>query len=671
MLSDSLETIKGIGKTRAKAFAKLGINSIFELISFLPRKYMDLTKIAKINQMVEKNNWFGEVEIISEPRIQRLSGGLSLVKATAADETGSIVLAWYNQPYMAKNIKRAEKYFVFGKPELRYGQICIYNPMYERVADGLRDHYIPVYRATSGLSQTIIRNSVKQCLQFNIHYIEDVIPEEIRRRYDLCNIKDAYRFAHFPPDMKTKDRAVKTLAFEEILMLKSWLGSLKKRSANAIALTASQDAKKAFIKRLGFKLTDDQQHAITQIESDMAKETPMARLLQGDVGSGKTAVAAFCLYLAAVNKMQGALMAPTEILAEQHYWYMIKLFRPFGIKVGLLKSGLKKIEREEVLKGVQEGTIDILVGTHALIGQAVEFKNLSVIIADEQHRFGIMQRAELLKKSLAPHALFLSATPIPRTLALILYGDLDISTIEELPPGRKRIITRLVPSRKRKAMYKYLHDQIIKGTQAYIVCPVIDTEDERISTTKLFNTLTKAFPDIRFGVLHGKLKPKEKTEIMNSFKEHNIDALISTTVVEVGIDVPNASFMVIENAERFGLAQLHQLRGRVGRGNQESWCFLVTDEISNKRLEIICTNANGFDIAKEDLELRGPGDVLGTRQHGLPTLKFASFLSDSRILEQAQEAYEYLVLKDQASLQKILKSAKVKYDSKYLDKIIN
>ena len=656
-LRDSILNLKGVGPQLATKFNKLGIHTIQDLIEHYPKEYEDRRKITPIGeiQMGENNNIMGIVA--SSPQVMK-KGPIIIVKFRIKDATGSIFVTFYGQAYMKNNFSVGEQCVFYGKVKRQYGTIEMESPEYEKIQDDSKQYVpkiTPIYALTAKLSQKVIRQFIEQGLSEALPLIEETLPEAILKNYNLVTKQYANANIHFPVDNDAFFKARERLVFEELLMLQLSLSMLKKDFAkkNAGTIKKTPSDFKAFIEALPFELTGAQKRVLKEIIQDMKSELAMNRLVQGDVGSGKTVIAAVALFIAARNGMQGALMAPTEVLAVQHHEFLVGLLEPFGIRVALLTGSTTKKQKQDIVDRLENQSIDLVVGTHAVIEDNIGFKNLGLVITDEQHRFGVRQRLKLSEKGNTPDIMVMTATPIPRTLALILYGDMDISIIDELPPGRTPIKTNAVNSSYHMRIYQFIRNQVVEGRQCYIICPMVE-ENETQSDLKSVVEYTaylkeQVFPDIPLGYLHGKMKPREKNEIMLQFSKNEIAILVSTTVVEVGVNVPNATVMLIENAERFGLAQLHQLRGRVGRGKHESYCVLVSDsknKVTQKRLKIMEESTDGFVIADTDLKLRGPGEFFGTKQHGLPEMKIANLYTDAKLLKVAQEAAKQILEQD-------------------------
>ena len=592
--------------------------------------------------------------VAGEPKLSRIRKGLELVKLRVVDESAALELTYFNQPYLRSSFRVGESYTFYGTVEGTPLRRSMTNPVFER--EGKREvtgRIVPVYPLTAGVGQSLLHRAIRQGLD-EAAELPELLPEELRRRHGLCGVRYACENIHFPSDDAALAAARRRLAFEELYLLTLGLRLLRARRTEVRGKTCAAVDMTPFYKALPFTLTRAQRRAADELLRDMAGARPMNRLVQGDVGSGKTMVAAAAVYFAAKNGLQSALMAPTEILAEQHYHTLAPLLEGLGVRCALLTASTKAAARRSVTARLAEGELDLVIGTHALLSPDISYKNLGLVVTDEQHRFGVNQRAALGAKGENPHLLVMSATPIPRTLALMIYGDLDVSVIDELPPGRRSIETFAVPSSYHERIYAFIEKQLAEGRQAYIVCPMVEENgelpDERKAVTAYAEKLQgEVFPNRTVRFLHGKMKPKEKESVMRAFAAGEIDVLVSTTVVEVGVDVPNAAVMLIENAECFGLSQLHQLRGRVGRGQWQSYCILVSDnrgEDNRARLDAMRRTQSGFELAEEDLKLRGPGDFFGARQHGLPTLRVADFTCDMELLYEAQGAAEELLALD-------------------------
>ena len=647
-----IEELSGIGKKRAELFKKLGVFSVGELLNFYPRTYEDWSEITDIADVEDGAAVCIRASVHSAFQSGFTKTGKYIAKTIVTDETGACELIYFNNKYIDRMLINGNTYRFFGKASNTFGNVSMIAPTFS--PDSASTEVRPVYNLTSGLNNNTVVNAVKQAINLMPEKINDPLPEKLREKFSLCDLKYAIKNIHFPENMKALETAQKRLVVEELLVLNLGLRSLKshKRRENMNAL--SKDYSDEFESLLPFKLTNAQKNAIKDCINDIKNpEITLNRLVQGDVGSGKTVVAGSVCYSMIKNGFQTAFMAPTEILAEQHYNSFKEIFKNIDINIALLTGSLKQSEKDRVRESLKNGETDLVIGTHALITDKTEFDNLGLVVTDEQHRFGVAQRAKLLSKGNSPHLLVMSATPIPRTLGLIIFGDLDISIIDELPPGRQEIDTLLIGSDKRVRALNFIKKEIARGRQAYIVCPLVEEGEGDLASAEEYaaELMLNYFSDIPVGILHGKMKACEKEEVIRNFAENKIKLLVATTVIEVGIDVKNATIMMIENAERFGLSQLHQLRGRVGRGSEKSYCILVSDsttENSNERLKTMCTTNDGFKIADADLKLRGPGDFFGSRQHGLPELKISS-LADTKNLSLSQKIADY-VMKDSQNL---------------------
>ena len=654
-LNKEIQFVKGIGPKRAEKLHKLNIFTLKDLIYYFPRQYEDRSKVKKINQL-ENEEKVTIKGVITRMESYSPKKGMNIIRMDMRDDTGYIKLSFFNQEYIKRVFKSGDSIVVFGK-------VKIENNFKEFVPIEI-EHYSskpqsnckiePVYPLTYGLSNKELQGIIRSVLTKEEFKVKEYLPTYILEKYKLCGIDFAVRNIHSPSNKEALKIALYRLVFEEFLILQLGLFYFKNGVNESSGIEFKEHEKlNDIIESLPFKLTKAQNRALSEITQDMTSSKVMNRLVQGDVGSGKTVVALLALASAVLNGYQGALMAPTEILASQHYDSFKEILERFNIKSELLVGSLTKKQKEKVLEKVKNQEVDILIGTHALIEDKVEFKNLGIVITDEQHRFGVRQRGRLSNKGDSPDILVMTATPIPRTLALILYGDLDISIIDELPPGRQPIETIAIEHKRRNEAYENLvRSEVQKGRQVYVVCPLVE-ESEKIEATaasELVEELKREFfSDLRVGLLHGKMRPAEKDAIMDDFKNKKLDILVSTTVIEVGVNVPNATLMIIENAERFGLAQLHQLRGRVGRGNHKSYCILIYNsktEVCKERMAIMEETTDGFKISQKDLEIRGPGEFFGTRQHGLPELKVANIFKHIKILKQAQLEARYIIGQD-------------------------
>ena len=639
-LDTRLQFLKGVGEARAKTFSKQNIFSVSDLLRNYPRAYEDWNNVTPIRDVNINENVCIRAIVAESPKVVRINGGRILVKTAISDGSDYMNVTFFNNKYVKDQLKEDEEYLFFGKVTVdKYGAKGMLSPRFEKSLEKQRIR--PIYKATSTLSSKVIEKITEGALRETKGNLKDFIPQCVVDRYKLMPFEDAINTVHFPDSEKALSLAKRRLIFEELLLLQMGLlgerASGGKRKAEPVPLDWSEK----FYMSLPFEPTNAQKRAVSEAIADMQTEKPMNRLLQGDVGSGKTAVAAAIMYNAVKNHFQAALMAPTEVLATQHFKTLQNFFGE-DINIELLTGSVTAKNKRIIRERLADGTCDIVVGTHAIIQNDVEFKRLGLVITDEQHRFGVNQRNTLSQKGNNPHTLVMSATPIPRTLAMMIYGDLDISVLDELPKGRQPIKTFCVPTSYHKRIYNFLHKNIKEGRQCYVVCPLVDDNDsDLVPATEYYDFLKSTyFTDCTLGLLHGQMKPKEKEAVMSRFYSGEIDLLVSTVVIEVGVDVPNATVMVIENAERFGLSQLHQLRGRIGRGTEESTCVLLSDaqnEDARERFDIMCRTTDGFEIARKDLELRGPGDFFGSRQHGLPDMRVANLMTDTRILYEAQK----------------------------------
>lgn len=657
-LESSVQYIKGVGPKRAARLKKLNINNIRDLFYFIPRDYEDTSEFVSLRDAILGEKSSHRVEVSGNPTVLRPRGKLTILKVPVNDESGSAHLTWFNQEYLKNGFRIGQKLVINGKANRSGMELQIMNPVWEDAGKINKVGNInPVYPLTEGITNNQIAKILEFLLEEYIYLIEEFIPIELKNKFNLLSIQQALVNIHFPENIKMLEKSQKTLAFQELLTLQLGLFSIKNNNLSNKQATIFKKSIETpelynFKDSLPFKLTKAQAKVFCEIENDMESDKQMNRLVQGDVGSGKTIVAILAMFKAYLSGYQSVMMAPTEILARQHYEALSELFGKSDLKFELLVGSLKQKEKTRILEDLKEGKIDILVGTHAIIQDGVDFNNLGLAITDEQHRFGVKQREVLGQKGNNPDILVMTATPIPRTLALIIYGDLDISIIDELPPGRKAIETFAVGSDLIDRMNVFIKKQIEEGRQAYIVCPLIEENETMkvISAEELYVEFKdNIFKEYSVGLLHGKMKTEEKDQIMNDFKENKIQILVSTTVIEVGVNVPNSNIMGIYNAERFGLAQLHQLRGRVGRGEHQSYCILINESKSKSSLErmrILQRSNDGFEISEKDLELRGPGEFFGTRQHGIPELKVANLISDIKILKVVQREAREIIRED-------------------------
>ena len=643
--------LKGVGPKTAERFEKLGILTLSDLLCHYPRRYLDFSKPYSIAEAPSDTECVVKAEVFAKPGGHILPGGRRMERITAGDDVSSLEVTWFNNPYAVQKLELGQEYYFQGIVTGGMLRRQMVNPQVRTDAQVASSPFEAVYPQTEGLTSSAIAKCVRQLLP-HVELLPDPLPPGMLKKYRLLPKADAVRAIHCPASEEEAFAARRRLIYEELLVLQLGIGRMKNHGAASTGAPMQKADASPFWDALPFSPTGAQRRAVEEILTDMAGETSMNRLLQGDVGSGKTLVAAAAIWACIRAGYQAALLAPTEILASQHAENLNRLLAPFGMRVALLTGGMKAAPRRTTLAAIRDDEADLIVGTHAILSEGVDFARLGLAVVDEQHRFGVRQRGLLAEKAANPHLLVMSATPIPRTLGLLMYGDLDISILDELPPGRKPVKTRCITGKKRADLYGFLDREIGAGRQVYIVCPAIeDAGGSGLNAVKsYYEDIAKALlPDRRVGLMHGRLKPKEKAEVMEDFKAGRLDALVSTTVIEVGVDVPNATVMVIENAERYGLSALHQLRGRVGRGAAESWCFLVSDNASEsvqKRLRFLCSTSDGFAVAQYDLETRGPGDFFGSRQHGLPTLQVADLMNDTRTLHAAQSEAAALLAAD-------------------------
>ena len=643
--------LKGVGPKTAERFEKLGILTLSDLLCHYPRRYLDFSKPYSIAEAPSDTECVVKAEVFAKPGGRILPGGRRMERITAGDDVSSLEVTWFNNPYAVQKLELGQEYYFQGIVTGGMLRRQMVNPQVRTDAQVASSPFEAVYPQTEGLTSSAIAKCVRQLLP-HVELLPDPLPPGMLKKYRLLPKADAVRAIHCPASEEEAFAARRRLIYEELLVLQLGIGRMKNHGAASTGAPMQKADASPFWDALPFSPTGAQRRAVEEILTDRAGETSMNRLLQGDVGSGKTLVAAAAIWACIRAGYQAALLAPTEILASQHAENLNRLLAPFGMRVALLTGGMKAAPRRTTLAAIRDDEADLIVGTHAILSEGVDFARLGLAVVDEQHRFGVRQRGLLAEKAANPHLLVMSATPIPRTLGLLMYGDLDISILDELPPGRKPVKTRCITGKKRADLYGFLDREIGAGRQVYIVCPAIeDAGGSGLNAVKsYYEDIAKALlPDRRVGLMHGRLKPKEKAEVMEDFKAGRLDALVSTTVIEVGVDVPNATVMVIENAERYGLSALHQLRGRVGRGAAESWCFLVSDNASEsvqKRLRFLCSTSDGFAVAQYDLETRGPGDFFGSRQHGLPTLQVADLMNDTRTLHAAQSEAAALLAAD-------------------------
>lgn len=634
----------------------MGVVTIMDLLLFFPRTYEDKRQFCFISDIRtdQVNNIKGRITNIFHRKTRNHK---HLSRATFTDKTGQIEVIWFNQPYLQRVLRNNQRLILSGKATFKNGKVSLMNPLYEPIQEELihTGRIVPIYHQTEGITSKWLRDKLKPLMEEWITHLEEYLPESIIKEHDLISFRQAVKEAHFPTSEETLTQAKKRLAFDELFLIQlkalqqKWFWqNISEHERKDIKIF--KDDILNLISELPFELTNAQKNSINEILTDLKKPFPMTRLLQGDVGSGKTIVAGAALFTVLKSGYQCALMAPTEILARQHYSTIFKLLSPYGYNIQFISGSTPDAQKKNIIQNLANGTTDLIIGTHSIIQETVKFHNLGFAIIDEQHRFGVKQR-NILKTNGSPHLLSLSATPIPRTLAMTLYGDQDLSIIDEMPAGRKEIITRVVTEKKRIDAYRWIEDQVLKGQQAFVICPLIDESDvlEVKSAIQEHERLsTDIFPELDIGLLHGKMRPKEKDEIMQKFKNNEINILVSTSVIEVGIDIPNATIMIIEGAERFGLSQLHQFRGRVGRGDYQSYCFLFphsNSETARKRLSAMVEHSSGFKLAEIDLEIRGPGEIYGVKQSGIPDLKMAS-LTDSQTISIARAAAQGIIDND-------------------------
>ena len=677
-LDNDVKYIKGVGPNRVELLNKLGIFTMKDLITYYPRDYEDRSKPKKIADCVDGEDALIEAIAISRLAEIRVKKNMVMYKLTVSDDTGICNITWFNQPYLKTQFKYGETYSFFGRVHVKGSKLEMNSPVFDtKESNRHTGKIVPIYPTTYNLPQTTLRTIIENAVEQVSGNLEDLMPEYILNQYNLCEINKAIKSIHMPEEFKDFSYARRRLVFEELLVMQLALLNLKSSwKKEQPGIQYSKDVKLSdVINDLPFSLTKAQLRVLEEIDNDMESNKAMNRLLQGDVGSGKTIVSIIAAYKAVKSGYQAAIMAPTSILATQHLESFSNMLDKYGIKCELLISSVTKKKKDEILEKLQNGEIDILIGTHAILEENVVFKNLGLVVTDEQHRFGVRQRSTIVSKGANPDVLVMTATPIPRTLALILYGDLDISIIDELPPNRKEIETYAVTKGLENRVNDFVRKQIKEGRQAYVVCPLVEENEEikAISVEEIYEKYkNEIFTDLSVEYMHGKMRPKEKDEIMERFKNGEIDILISTTVIEVGVNVPNSSIMIVENAERFGLAQLHQLRGRVGRGEYQSYCILKynsNSEIAQKRMQIMTSTTDGFVIAEKDLELRGSGEFFGTKQHGLPEFKIANLFEDMDILKEVQGLTQKIEEADSKLELDVHKGLKQMVDEKFSGRI--
>ena len=644
-LTDPITILKGVGPTKAKQFAQLNIFTLEDLICHFPRGYQDRTRLVNIANLQPDVPACFKAVVMGTPRTSHIRKGLDVTKVQVADHSGRINLTFFNQKFTTDRLQYGQEYIFYGALTGDYAGYGITSPVFESPDSPpiLTRRVLPVYPLTAGLSNASVLKAVQQALAI-CDVPEEILPASVRQTYGILPAQRAYYAIHEPTSMEEAELAKRRLIFEEFFVFSAGLSLMRASRAQKRTTPYGDTDLSAFYNALPFSLTGAQARAIGEIAGDLGKGTPMNRLVQGDVGSGKTMVAAAAAYLTAKNGRQTAMMAPTEILAEQHCRSLHKLLAPLGVRVSLLTGSLTQKQKRDVRAAIEAGETELVIGTHALISESTVFRDLGLVIADEQHRFGVAQRSALSAKGTDPHLLVMSATPIPRTLALLMYGDLEVSILDEMPPGRQPVDTFLVGESYRARINAFIRKQAAEGHQCYVVCPAVEENgdlDLKAATVWAETLQQTVFPDLRVALLHGQMKGSEKDAVMGAFARHETDVLVATTVIEVGVDVPNATLMVIEDADRFGLSQLHQLRGRVGRGDAKSYCILTSHNKNSEtlgRLKAFCQTTDGFKIAEEDLKLRGPGDFFGSRQSGLPVFRVASLSCDLQTLKQAQQA---------------------------------
>lgn len=652
--NQSIEVVKGIGPKKAGILRRLGICTIMDALYYFPRDYEIWEGIKSVSSISEEREISLLLKFQGKPQATRIKKNLTITSWKSYDHSGQVWCVWYNQPYRAMLYKNNQPYFVRGKVSLRNGKIQIQNPVVEDYNPSKHDMtmIVPLYPLSQGITQNDFKKIMNFALNMSDSPLIDLLPPIIRNEYELADIDYSLYHIHFPKSLEDLNQAKRRFIFEELFFMQVALKYMRREIYNNSRVRPFEWDSAVigdFVNSLPFSLTSSQRNALADIKSDLTSGRVMNRLIQGDVGCGKTILSVITLYCAVLNGYQGTILVPTEVLAEQHYESFCCLLRGKNIRVECLTGSMSSHHRKKIIEGIKNGDIHILVGTHAILQEAVNFERLRVVVTDEQHRFGVRQRALLKEKGVTPHMLVMSATPIPRTLSLVFHGDLDVSVISQLPPGRKPVKTYHAPISMEKRVHTFIEKQIKTGRQAYIICPMIEDSDtiDSQSAISLFKTLTKGpLGQFRLELLHGRLKPSDKEKVMKSFLKGEIQVLISTTVIEVGVNVPNATIMLIYNADRFGLAQLHQLRGRVGRSAYQSYCILLSNtknEEAIKRLDTLVRSNNGFDIAQKDLEMRGPGDFLGLRQHGFSNFKIAELPRDLEILKQAQSAAEKMI----------------------------
>ncbi len=661
ILDENIQYIRGVGEKKAKLLEKLGIHTLRELVSYFPRAYEDRRVIYSISDAPIDIPVCVRAMVAATPLGTRVRGGRDVLRLRAVDDGGSLDIRYFNQSYLKNALKPGLYYIFYGRVTLLHGRRCMTNPEFEAADNAglVSGRILPIYRLTSGIGRKALVSIMQNALELCGDELPNALPEPVRERLQLAQSRFCYHNIHFPEGDGELQLARQRLVFEELFVLAAALGRMRGRRAGREGLRFARSDLQPFWASLPFAPTNAQRRAVEEAIRDMTGGQPMNRLLQGDVGSGKTLVAAALIWLCAENGCQAAFMAPTEILAEQHHATLSAMLAPFGLRVVRLTGSMTAREKREALALLASGGAQLAVGTHALLSEAVQFANLGLVVTDEQHRFGVEQRGALTAKGTHPHVLVMSATPIPRTLALILYGDLDVSILDELPPGRRKVDTFAVGEDMRERIWRFVRRLVGEGRQVFIVCPMVEESEERPENVKSAEQYARQlqdeiFPELRVRCIHGRMKAREKDAVMAAFAAGEFDILVATTVIEVGVDIPNAALMIVENADRFGLSQLHQLRGRVGRGAHKSYCVLFSDaqgEDARARLRVLCRTNDGFKISEEDLRLRGPGDFFGSRQHGLPEMHVADLSGDMRVLRQAQDE-ALALLRDDPALEK-------------------
>jgi len=655
-LKSPVQYIKGIGPKRSSYFKKLNVETVNDLLFLVPRRYVDYSSMRPIRDLKinDEVTILGKIKVVE---LQRTRNRRQLVKVLVADDSDTINLKWFNRPDLKKKFKTGDNLLVSGKVSFFYGRQLV-NPIYEVISDLEKEEskgaIIPIYPLTDGLGLWDVKRAVKICIDECLDDIIETLPQALIRQNDLMPLDQAIINLHFPQSLEVAREARRRLVYDEFFFFELILAKRRSlaKTKNGVSLTEHGTLTERLVDALPFELTKGQIEVIKGITSDMAKQRPMNRLLQGDVGAGKTVVALYSMLIAIENGYQSALMAPTEILAEQHYIGLSEILRGLGVEAVLLTSSIKTSKRKDIVGKIADGKAQIVFGTHALIEEEIKFNRLGLVVVDEQHRFGVMQRAALVNKGVNPDFLVLSATPIPRTLALTLYGDLDVSILKDKPPRRGTVLTKIIKETQKTGVHSFIKDELKKGRQAFIICPLIEKSEklDLKSVEETHKEISSIYKNFAIGVLHGRLKSSERLKIMNAFRSGKIDMLIATTVVEVGVDIPNASIMLIEHPERFGLAQLHQLRGRIGRGSQKSYCFLILDRYvvaeTYERIAYFEKNNDGFALAQKDIKLRGPGEILGKKQHGLPDLKIGDLEEDKELLFLARDDAFAVISKD-------------------------